>query len=510
MTAISPLNPGIQFVAWPMATMVSHSDNPVSLEPSTIVTLGGADQSDGSTYARSISAAPVKNLWQNDSHDSVSELMAHNFLSSAQSDRFSNLGAYLLQRFSTNASDFSQKVSLAGQLPGDISGIALARGTLRIKTASGAEVTLTLSNQDDSLQVDIRSKGILADKERVAVAGLAQGFQQALDGLASAPPQLDLSGLLQYDSQELSSVDFQMDLKPKFSATTQYVFHADQDVRSLSVDAPEGKVQLSVNTRNRSLWGNQAQQAQTMATYLKQFDQAAADGQADDGLLKLLKDGFSQLNRNDQPQPVGLAALRSLNAQDHAMLSGLEDFTASVNATPQRPNPKRYDEVKTFSYQASQFTEVDDKDAAERHLSQVQRTHLSASFHTPAPDKPLDFKAQNYVFNQVESSRQSSTEFAYHHANLSVALLQQSASKYLLQLEYVAGHLASTRMVPKQADRTLDLMPLLRRDAHADSLKTEEQLSAEHERRLRQVHALIQLPESVTVPSTAKQLDDIL
>jgi len=516
MTIISPLNASSPFEVWPMPTPADRVDNTAAVSPSSIVTLGSNDDSDVSTYAlSSTQAAVAKTVWLTNSHDAVSDLMAHNFLYSAQSDRLNDLGASLLRRFSTDASNFSQKVSLATPITRDTTKLTVIRSSLQIKTASGNEVTVTLANQDDSLAVDVHSSGKLTDKERAAIASLAQGFQQALDGLAGVPPKLDLGGMLQYDSQELSTVDFQTNFKPpaggeqpQITPVTLYVFHADKDVRSLSVDGPSGKVQLNVNTRNQSLWGNQAQQAVSMNNYLKQFDQAAARGQADDALMKLLKDGFSQLNRNDD-KPAGVDALPSLNQQDHALLTGLADFSATVSATPTQPNLQRHDEWKTFDYQASQSTKIDDKDVPERQVSQDQQSHMRASFHTAAPGKPLDFEKQTYVFNQIEDSAQSHTEFAYHKAYLTKALVQQSTSQNTHQLEYDQGHLVSNTTTPKQSSRVLNLLPLLSPDSHADGLKTEAQRAALRAQHLRQVHALIQLPDLTSALSSSNQLEDV-
>ncbi|TDR81523.1 hypothetical protein [Paludibacterium purpuratum] len=500
MTTIPSLSLTSPYAFWPEASPTTDStpDTTTAVTPSTIVTLGATPDPAAATYT------PAKTIWQSDNRDAVSGLMAENIQATSSRGRLKGLAANLLQRFGTDASDFSQMVSLTSTKGLSGSQLPDIRSTLQIKTTGGADVTLTLNSQKDSLAVGITTHAELSDKERAAIAGLAEGLQQAVDGLTAGSSKLDLSGLLQYDSQQLSSVDFQTEIKPENAPATQFVFHSDNESRSLSVDGPDGKVALKVDTRHAQQWGDQAQQAASIDSTLKQFDQAAARGQADDGLVKLLKDGFSQLNRNDQ-KPAGSGVLPSLNEQDHAMLTGLADFSASVDATPTQPNDKRSDEWKTFSYQLSQHTEIDDKNMAERHVIQTQQAHLSASFHTAVPGEGLNFKTQTYIYNQIDDSVQSRTEFAYHNAQLAQALVQQSASQSTLQQQYIRGQKVSDTTTPKQNARAVDLRPLVIDDAHEDATKTAAEREAQHAKHMRLAHALIQLPLSPSTLDAAQQ-----
>lgn len=514
MTNISPVNTDSAFSVWPIANtganaaFTASADSVVSASPSTIVTLGERLDAEQATYAAPV-AVPAKTVWQHDAQDNISALMADNFHYETLSGRFKDLGASLLQRFGKDGSHFSQKISLVKPADQDLSKISTASSALTIKTASGAEVSMMLANQDNSLSVEIYSNGELSDQERAAVAELAQGYQLALDGLSSVPPKLDLTGLQHYDNLQLRSVDLRMDVKPAGGTLTQTLFHADNDSRSLSVDGPAGKLQLKVDISNPALWGNQAQQAVTMANLQKQFDAAGVRGQADEGQIKLLKDAFTQLNHSDKSQS-GLDVLQSLNQQDHALLTGLADYSLSLVATTTQPNRRRPDEVKTFSYQASQSTEIDDKDVAERTVVQNQGAKLNASFHSAAPGKPLDFDRGTYIYNQVEDATHSQTVFSYHNAQLASAGVQQSASEVTKQIEYENGFFLGKYATPKQASHAVDLLPLLLSDVHADRLKTEEQRTAERASRLRQVHALIQSPVSVNSLSSDEPVADYI
>ena len=73
--------------------------------------------------------------------------------------------------------------------------------SLRIMTASGTQVDVKLGASADGIAVDIGvSEGELSEDERLAIAGLAKSFQDAVDGLGSVPPRLAVAGLAKFDS----------------------------------------------------------------------------------------------------------------------------------------------------------------------------------------------------------------------------------------------------------------------------------------------------------------------
>ena len=90
--------------------------------------------------------------------------------------------------------------------------------------------------------------------------------------------------------------------------------------------------------------------------------------------LAMFKDAFQQLNSAAPQQGAGKAS--TLTEVDHAMLTGLADFSASLADTPGSPNPMRPGEADTFAYQASQTTSVGGHGPLHRTLSQKQHTHL--------------------------------------------------------------------------------------------------------------------------------------
>ncbi|BEV73065.1 hypothetical protein THUN1379_25470 [Paludibacterium sp. THUN1379] len=493
MTIVSPLSTPPATASWPSSYVAPASASGSSDSPSTVVTLGAVADPDVVTYTPSLSPTLPAVVWQRDEHDALSALLAQNFRLSSQKGRFQGLGAAVMQRLGNDTSNDAQSIRLAVPLPVESTALFTRQGSLHVKTVGGGEVMVTLSQQNDRLGVEIVSHNAISDQEREALAGLAQGFQQALDGLSEEPPRLAMTGLLQYDSQLLSAVDFQADLKPSGTAHTRYSFHVDQQTRSLTIEGTAGKVQLNVNTRDLRLWGSQSQQAATVDHYLQQFDQAGQRGHADEELINWLKVGFTQLNHQDS-QATETRHPSTLNEDDHALLSGLADFSLAINATPVQPNARRMDEWQTFSYQASQQTEVDDKNPAERQVVQNQQTQLSASFHTAVPGVPLDFKHGDYVYNQIQDSASTRTAFGYHKAQLAYATVEKAASQRTRQQTYLAAQKVSDTTREKPGHLHVDLMPLLSPDHHADQLKTEAERQAEHAQRLIQAHGLIQLP----------------
>src|SRR6187402_1287601 len=167
--------------------------------------------------------------------------------------------------------------------------------SVAIGTASGHSLTLTLQD-DGSISVKAQDNASLSDDEQAAVAKLAVAFRDALNGLASAPPRLDLTGLAQVDTNVLSSVHLSAKATNSDQAIQTIDFTADATARAVTIDGANGKVHISVDQGSPAMLGSKAQQATAIANDLKQIDQAAARGHADPALIALFKTAFTQLN----------------------------------------------------------------------------------------------------------------------------------------------------------------------------------------------------------------------
>lgn len=378
--------------------------------------------------------------------------------------RFRDAGSTLLESLKTR-----KTVGLDFQpLPKD----ATHGFTLSVVTARGTKVDLSLSTRGDGMQTQIAADAELGNDEREALAGLAQGFQDMIDGMTSDTPRIRLGGLAQLDTSVLQSIDLHAAVTlPTIPPALQSMdFHIDAERRSMTTDGPAGKVDVGVNTSMLQSLGTKGQQAKAIDSYLKQFDQAATRGHGDTGLMTMFKDAFSDLSRTasrDGPAPANTASKAwPLAREDRAVLTGLADFSASITQTPQYSNPVHRDEVDAFAYEVSQDTRSGGKSRADRTLGQVQQARLTARFHEPLqPGTPLalDFWAetQNYRYHQVDDSARSSVELGYRDGKLRKASMEQTVSQSERIREYVLGRVTSDKTTPLEQHLVRDLLATL-------------------------------------------------
>lgn len=384
------------------------------------------------------------------------------------SARFKEAGAFLRSAFEVGAPAALDRSAL----PTDVD----QRFTLSVVTASGKKVELTLASRDDEflVRVGVDAGVELNDAERDAVAGLAQGFQDAVDGMASQPPQLRLAGLSGFDSSALQSVDLRAAVKLQTSppATQTLDFHVDGQRRSVAVDGPSGKLNVSVSTGTLEALGTRQQQDRAIAGYLKQFDDAATRGHGDRQLMTMFKDAFSDLSRTsltDDAAAVGTTKRGgswALSRADHAVLTGLPDFSASVTQASQLNNPARRDEVTAFRYEASQKTQVGGASWAERSVSQTRESRLSAQFHTPlraGAELAFDFSSgsQNYRHHQIDDTSRSDVTLQYKEGKLLTAAFEHMADQSERVREYTQGRMTSDTTIPSQQRILRDLVAAL-------------------------------------------------
>jgi hypothetical protein len=462
----------------PLVASSSTTSAPTAeIPPATSVTLGQADAATSAPiYARPPSTSPV---WARESNDAISSLMGGNFFSPSTATRFQGLGAALLDRFATEAGDFSQ--SVLQPTPGaqqDGQGPTLDPDnliTLDIKTASGATVHLSLGSQDNSLAVQVQvTDGQLDDAERSALEKLSGAFQKAIDGLTAKPPRIDLAGLTQFDPTVLSSVDLHASVQIDHSNTQTLDFHADSQRRTVSSTGPAGTMKVDVDMSNPTILGTPAQQAQAIDRYLGQVDDAANRGKGDASLVAMFKDAFTEMNSNygvTAPQRIDAAHPIALSDTDHHLLTGLADFTASMTQAVKAINPMHPEELDNFTYQTSQSSSVLGLRQADRTITQKQQSHLSAAYHQSlSPEVSLDLtnqkSSQNYTYHQIDDDASSATAIGYHDGKLVKASLDQSASRSTHVMKYVGARLEQDTTTPSEASRSVDLMDLLRGAEH--------------------------------------------
>ncbi|MGK5054940.1 hypothetical protein [Janthinobacterium sp. RB2P8] len=461
------------------AATASRADTPSSPAPtpSTIVAFGGPP---AVSYL-----VPSPKIWESPSRDGVSEQMTKNFSSRTFGGRFGGLGAALLEQIKGGVRNVSQAVqqspprmepntySEIGALPpASLHGNGEDRVTLSITTKSGVEVKLSLDSQDDGLAVRMSTSGELSEAEADALGGLADAFQEAINGMAKGQPKIKLSGLMQFDQEVLASVNLHAEVKVRTEPQSMQTldFQADSAQRKVSFSGVAGSLDVKVDASQLHAMGSKERQAKAMNSYIKQIDQAASRGHGDAGLMSMFKDAFTAMHSNAPLPPAGTSLPEDgkwrLAAEDRAMLTGLPDFAASVSQTVKFSNPMRSSERDGFQYELSQKTSVAGASQDDRTLRQQQQSKLSASFHqTLIPGVPLrltdQVESQNYTYHQIEDTASSDAKMAYKDGKLVKASLQQEASQSTHIMKYVLAKVESDVTTPTNHTLLRDLVGVL-------------------------------------------------
>ena len=489
MTTLPPLDslrlPAI--VPAPATTATAGNATPAAKDqapatPSTTVTLGQTRYGqDPLIYTNKPESVPP--VLERKSNDALTFSIIGNASSSLLGVRFNGLGAALMQQLSSTGSNFAQSAlqfdadttpaaEIENTLQKQLHAAADNRISLSIKTANGTTVELTLSSQANGLGVEAKvTNGKLTEREMEALGKLSGGFQKAIDGLAALPPTLDLSSLMQFDSNIFSSLDLNANIKTEAGDDQSLSFHVDDAKRTISTSGAAGAIDLKVDTKNLQILGSAGQQAEAMRGYLQQFDEAKARGNADASLIGMFKDAFTSLNKNydavipkdtpEQSKPV------TLGAADRSVLSGLADFTASVRQSAQVVNPMRPGETDTFSYDVSQRSSITGSNQKNHTIEQQRKSALSASFHNSLfSGAPLQLteaaSSQNYFYTQIDDSQSSTATIKYKDGLRVNASLTESLSQSKRVMKYVMGKLEKDYTEPSSTSTTKDLQAQLK------------------------------------------------
>lgn len=402
-----------------------------------------------------------------DADDPVTALLQRNVAAGFSGSRLQGVGAALLGRFdpSLEALPGPLELSVDAERPGVRQGVS---ASLSITTASGVNVALNLHSTAKGLSVQVEYEGDLNDVERAALADLAQGFQDALDALDGTTPRVNLDGLLRYDAKALSSVSLSAEILAGDRTAMSIEFKADAAARSLRVENADGKIDVSVDTKDASILGTRAQRDAAVDSYMRQADQASLRGKADADLVAMFKDAFAQMHSHYGQQDAAAPASLSRNGKtlaqaSAAMLSGMADFKASVTATSEQTNPMRPDEATAFSFRASQSTNVGVDRSRDREVSQTSETRLKASYHVAlTPDIPLSLgsarSSQNYYYRIIDDVSERQTDVVYRQGKLLEAAQRQSESQSMQQLKYLRGEVVEDITTPTNKSDVVSLL----------------------------------------------------
>ncbi|WP_043517508.1 hypothetical protein [Achromobacter arsenitoxydans] len=484
MTSLAPVGATTIIGQAPPATGVARAAplSAVTTPSSTSVTLGQGSATPLTYTPQTASAVGASGLtWERDAVDPVSTVIAATVSSRSLAGRLEGVASALLDRFKTDGGNFSQSVKLpqaTGQVD-ELTGATLAAPsgldddsyTLRITTASGVKVAVTLGSSADGLAVQIEvTDGDLSEDERKAIAGLSKSFQDAVDGLASVPPRMAWSGLAKFDTSVLSSVSLQATSSANGVLSQSVEFSADSKQRSLTFKSADGVVKVDIDVSKSAVYGNAQQRAAAVSDYLQQFEAARSRGRGDEALMGLFKDAFTELHQTYEAgaAPSSQAPRRVAAGYTYrSLLSGVADFSASVSQTMVASNPYKTREFDQFSYQVSQSSSISGRPLFDLSVKQEQRANLTASFHTGlTPQHQLDLtkesKSQNYRYYQINDEVSSQTSIRYEEGALAAATLTHTRNLNTRMQAYVKAELVEDINTPVSDTKTRDLMSLVR------------------------------------------------
>lgn len=331
---------------------------------------------------------------------------------------------------------------------------------LTITTASGINVSLGMTRNQNGLAVELKtSGGELSEEETAAIAGLAGAFQSALDGLSADTPSLNVQGLMNFDSTLLKAVDLQTDVRKDTDSLQSLKFHADNSARAMSYKTDEVAFELSTDLSHPETVGSYGQQQQALASWASQLDSARTRGQGDKNLIDMFKNSFMALNSqygsNETDNRLNIITRTTDNIVQEN-LSGLADYSANFKQADKSPNPLRKDERDSFAYSSSQRTERENA----YNLSQKTTSHLQASYHQPL-DKTLplaltlEASSQNYSYHQIDDSSSTGTALAFNDKG-EVKSVTNTAEKHNVETvkKYNAGRLIEESRTPYDDEQT--------------------------------------------------------
>ncbi|MEK8034101.1 hypothetical protein AACH06_25025 [Ideonella sp. DXS29W] len=315
----------------------------------------------------------------------------------------------------------------------------VADGAVKVKltltTQAGQRVDLVIAVNDGQdggtkgLQLQVKSSGELSQGERESLAAMADGLDQALDGLGRDDPEVQLSRLKEFMSDgTLANLELSIDnprAEVSGKALKSFQLSWDADKVALSMERGQSKMALSVAT-GAAGQVNGAQRQSAIDQMLAQIDAAGQRGHEDREWVGLFKQAFAQLQaapwagRADEPADVDetnhraaltTAATTSVASQDSEVnstgdaqpakaqlpQSGLADFEARFWGETRKTN--RFGglvEQGTVDYSIGQRTTSSRKGSTGEQTITQQRTETLDATIAKTRTLLLDVESGNY------------------------------------------------------------------------------------------------------------------
>lgn len=373
----------------------------------------------------------------------------------------SGLGGLLLSNYADNLGDVSQALTSAG-LDASTSFSTKSAVSLDITTQSGSVVHLNLTRQSDGIAVELTTEGgKVSDDEATEIAKLGNAFQSALNGLSEQPPKMDVSGLTQFDSSLIKSVDLKTDLRTGDLSQQSLNFHADGSERWIAYQDNDFSLKMTSDTSNPSLVGNAAEQQAALNAWDSKFDKARRDGHGDSDQMAMLKSAFHALNKTQtkDDSKASSSGVIQMGGDGKVQIRGLSDFSLSLTETEKAINPYRTDEKESFAYQASQSTQESTAHDGSLSVKQTVHTHLTASWHQALDAAtPLALNSsknsQNYQYHTVDNEETNTTTFNYNAKGYLDSIGNHTQVNNVETVrKYVRGELVDKTITPERYER---------------------------------------------------------
>ena len=421
--------------------------------------------------------------WAKAPQDAISELMARNLDQPAQglASQWKGLGAALLNRFKTTQADYTQTVAdsaapelgVKKTLPTEALAAAVQGRTtvsLELQTRSGQTVTLTMAVGSAStaaskgMHVAVQVSGTLSAAERDALVRLADGFDQALDGLGQASAvQLNLAGLLGYDSAIFSRIDLsvkQAGASGEPGPLGHFEWHAGADESRISLQGRAGNLAIGIDVDTSSAPANLDRQQAMLRQYLAQFDAAADRSHSNADLVAQFKRAFVQMHEAAQEQAQSQLArtnaaptsLAPLQTQVQRLLSGLQDFKASFDGDFTHANSGGLTtEAGHSDFQASQKTTTEGRDPeGAMNISQTQSSRLAADYVNNSRGGMLDTASGNYDSYRIRDHSETTPTIDMARKQLIGAVVTGLQDEWLGYEKRVNHKLTESRETPSR------------------------------------------------------------
>lgn len=425
--------------------------------------------------------------WASSSADDISEVMRGNLRAGPSNGGIAallkGLGSSLLGRFASTQTAYSQVGT--NYISGGKGGVSAADAVLKaqyaentisltLTTTSNKQVTVAIAfdqtHQDvsNSLSVEISSTATLTQEESAAIAGLATGFETALQGIGrnSTTTQqttlstIDVSGLMDFDPAVLASVDLKVSEAARYVGLKSLDFHADSSSRRFAMKGIDGDVSVKVDLSQPLAIGSKAQQQASIDRYLKQFDAANARAQGEAVLVGQFKSIFSQLH-SSYPTPSSSAKPlpTAFNAAREQLLSGLADFRASMSGEFSNGLSGKLTKSGKLDYMVSQKTTVISGNTRIR-AAQSESFALNATILKSRNDTTLDVGLGNYDVFTISDSSRFATSFSINVRDdyVETASLKRIVAQLMHYEKIVNYKVADTKESAKSLSDEKDLL----------------------------------------------------